>query len=181
MPRLGDEPVASGSASGGLGAGIRTPKRSNSGHSHGKGKKRVSDEGMYEEEGLLSGLRGRNLDEGEDLGSVCVQHQYSLGANQQQFDAAIATPGEASTSKTRDKSRTIPLRPTGQSPVLKRTDDPGRKSPYPPNVVRNQKYSIATFFPLTFYEQFKFFFNFYFLVVALSQFIPALKIGKSCV
>lgn len=52
-----------------------------------------------------------------------------------------------------------------------------RKSPYPPNVVRNQKYSVATFFPLTFYEQFKFFFNFYFLVVALSQFIPALKIG----
>ena len=30
-----------------------------------------------------------------------------------------------------------------------------------------------------FYEQFKFFFNFYFLVVALSQFIPALKIGDS--
>jgi phospholipid-translocating ATPase len=29
-----------------------------------------------------------------------------------------------------------------------------------------------------FYEQFKFFFNFYFLVVALSQFIPALKIGE---
>jgi len=28
-----------------------------------------------------------------------------------------------------------------------------------------------------FYEQFKFFFNLYFLLVALSQFIPALKIG----
>jgi phospholipid-translocating ATPase len=36
-----------------------------------------------------------------------------------------------------------------------------------------------TFLPLVFYEQFKFFFNFYFLVVALSQFIPALKIGTS--
>jgi hypothetical protein len=72
MPRLGDESVASGSASGGSGAGLRAPKRSNSGHSHGKGKKRVSDEGMYEEEGLLSGLRGRNMDEDEDLRSVCV-------------------------------------------------------------------------------------------------------------
>ena len=28
-----------------------------------------------------------------------------------------------------------------------------------------------------FYEQFKFFFNLYFLLVALSQFVPALKIG----
>jgi phospholipid-translocating ATPase len=38
---------------------------------------------------------------------------------------------------------------------------------------------VITFLPLVFYEQFKFFFNFYFLVVALSQFIPALKIGES--
>jgi phospholipid-translocating ATPase len=46
-------------------------------------------------------------------------------------------------------------------------------------VIRNQKYSIISFLPLVFYEQFKFFFNLYFLLVALSQFIPALKIGKS--
>ncbi len=48
---------------------------------------------------------------------------------------------------------------------------------FPPNVLRNQKYSVVTFFPLVFYEQFKFFFNLYFLLVALSQFVPALKIG----
>jgi len=64
MPRLSDEPIASGS--GGLGVGMRGPKRSNSGHSHGKGKKRVSDEGMYEEEGLLSGLRGKGVDLDEE-------------------------------------------------------------------------------------------------------------------
>jgi len=29
------------------------------------------------------------------------------------------------------------------------------------------------------YEQFKFFFNLYFLLVALSQFVPALRIGAS--
>lgn len=45
--------------------------------------------------------------------------------------------------------------------------------------MRNQKYSVFLFLPIVFYEQFKFFFNFYFLVVALSQFIPALKIGES--
>ncbi|OXB37825.1 hypothetical protein LQV05_001540 [Cryptococcus neoformans] len=65
----------------------------------------------------------------------------------------------------KSKGRTIPLQPASS------------KSPYPANVVRNQKYSILSFLPLVFYEQFKFFFNFYFLVVALSQFIPALKIG----
>ena len=48
---------------------------------------------------------------------------------------------------------------------------------FPPNVVRNQKYNVVTFLPLVFYEQFKFFFNLYFLLVALSQFVPALKIG----
>lgn len=52
------------------------------------------------------------------------------------------------------------------------------QSKFPANVVRNQKYNVITFFPLVFYEQFKFFFNLYFLLVALSQFIPALKIGE---
>jgi phospholipid-translocating ATPase len=48
---------------------------------------------------------------------------------------------------------------------------------FPPNIVRNQKYNAFTFLPIVFYEQFKFFFNLYFLLVALSQFVPALKIG----
>lgn len=55
MPRLEDEPVASGS--GGLLGAPRGSGRAN----HGKGKKRVSDEGMDEEEGLLSGLRSKGL------------------------------------------------------------------------------------------------------------------------
>lgn len=52
------------------------------------------------------------------------------------------------------------------------------KSPYPANITRNQKYSTITFIPMVLYEQFKFFFNLYFLLVALSQFVPALKIGE---
>lgn len=50
---------------------------------------------------------------------------------------------------------------------------------FPGNIVRNQKYNAFTFLPIVFYEQFKFFFNLYFLLVALSQFVPALKIGIS--
>ncbi|ORX34913.1 protein transporter [Kockovaella imperatae] len=74
-------------------------------------------------------------------------------------------PMGARLTGTKDKSRTIPLHLTAS------------RATYPANVVRNQKYSVASFLPLVFWEQFKFFFNFYFLVVALSQFIPALKIG----
>ena len=49
---------------------------------------------------------------------------------------------------------------------------------FPPNLLRNQKFNLLTFVPLVLYEQFKFFFNLYFLIVALTQFIPALQVGK---
>uniref|UniRef100_H2Y5E0 Phospholipid-transporting ATPase n=1 Tax=Ciona savignyi TaxID=51511 RepID=H2Y5E0_CIOSA len=41
----------------------------------------------------------------------------------------------------------------------------------------NQKYNIITFVPGVLYNQFKFFLNLYFLIMACSQFIPSLKIG----
>ena len=46
------------------------------------------------------------------------------------------------------------------------------------NIVKNQKYNPITFIPVVLYNQFKFFFNFYYLLIAMSQFIPALKVGK---
>eukprot|EP01097_Dermamoeba_algensis_P011052 TRINITY_DN8417_c0_g1_i2.p1 TRINITY_DN8417_c0_g1~~TRINITY_DN8417_c0_g1_i2.p1 ORF type:complete len:1054 (-),score=266.66 TRINITY_DN8417_c0_g1_i2:518-3571(-) len=48
---------------------------------------------------------------------------------------------------------------------------------FPDNVVRNQKYQLLLFLPIVLYEQFKYFFNLYFLLVALSQFFPPLKVG----
>uniref|UniRef100_A0A914WNS1 P-type ATPase N-terminal domain-containing protein n=1 Tax=Plectus sambesii TaxID=2011161 RepID=A0A914WNS1_9BILA len=62
-------------------------------------------------------------------------------------------------------ARTIRL---GHGPVLGK---------YPPNVVRNQKYNVFTFVPLVLFQQFKFFLNLYFLIMALSQFIPQIQIG----
>ena len=53
----------------------------------------------------------------------------------------------------------------------------GGREGYPPNSVTNQKYNVVTFLPLALYEEFRFFFNLYFLVVALSQLIPVLQIG----
>ncbi|XP_069687692.1 probable phospholipid-transporting ATPase IIB isoform X2 [Periplaneta americana] len=48
---------------------------------------------------------------------------------------------------------------------------------FPANVIRNQKYNIITFLPLVLFQQFKFFLNLYFLVMATSQFIPDIRIG----
>ncbi|CAH2267825.1 jg5762 [Pararge aegeria aegeria] len=48
---------------------------------------------------------------------------------------------------------------------------------FPPNHVCNQKYNIITFLPIVLFEQFRFFLNLYFLVMALSQFIPSIRIG----
>lgn len=48
---------------------------------------------------------------------------------------------------------------------------------YPSNEVSNAKYNAFTFLPTLLYEQFKFFYNLYFLVVALSQAVPVLRIG----
>eukprot|EP00842_Homolaphlyctis_polyrhiza_P000579 jgi/Hompol1/1521/HPOL_003445-RA len=48
---------------------------------------------------------------------------------------------------------------------------------FEPNIVRNQKYNLITFLPIVLYEQFKFFFNLYFLLVAMSQLVKSLQIG----
>lgn len=68
-----------------------------------------------------------------------------------------------------------PPRPSRQARTIPLFQKP--RTRYPPNVVRNQKYNVVTFLPLVLYEQFKFFFNLYFLLVALSQLLPSLKIG----
>lgn len=63
MPRLETDQQEDG-----LGSSSRGIRRGNSGSGHGKGKKRVSDEGVDEQEGLLSGLRGRGAEtEGLDI------------------------------------------------------------------------------------------------------------------
>ena len=50
---------------------------------------------------------------------------------------------------------------------------------FPRNRVLNSKYTLITFIPKVLYEQFRYFFNLYFLLVACSQFFPPLQIGES--
>ena len=42
----------------------------------------------------------------------------------------------------------------------------------------NSCYSVFTFFPLIIYNQFKHFLNLYFLIIALLQLVPALRVGQ---
>ncbi|ELT89087.1 hypothetical protein CAPTEDRAFT_193806 [Capitella teleta] len=65
------------------------------------------------------------------------------------------------------------LRP--RSVLIGRAQPPSQK--FPANVIRNQKYSVFSFIPLVLFEQFRFFLNFYFLVMACSQFIPEIRVG----
>ncbi|KAL9090928.1 MAG: hypothetical protein Q9165_005136 [Trypethelium subeluteriae] len=52
-----------------------------------------------------------------------------------------------------------------------------QSSRFPLNAVSNAKYTSWSFLPVTLYNEFSFFFNLYFLLVALSQIIPPLRIG----
>ncbi|OLL24936.1 putative phospholipid-transporting ATPase NEO1 [Neolecta irregularis DAH-3] len=62
-------------------------------------------------------------------------------------------------------------------PIGRNFDLKTLKKQYPSNAISNAKYNAFTFLPLILFHQFKFFFNLYFLLVAISQFIPPLKIG----
>ncbi len=45
------------------------------------------------------------------------------------------------------------------------------------NIIKNTKYNIMTFVPIVMFNQFKYFFNLFFLLMALTQFYPPLKVG----
>ena len=43
--------------------------------------------------------------------------------------------------------------------------------------MKNTKYNFITFVPLVLYNQFKYFFNMFFLITALTQLIEVLRVG----
>ncbi|CED82734.1 aminophospholipid-transporting p-type atpase [Phaffia rhodozyma] len=120
---------------------------------------RDNDGGDEEEQALLDGV-ARDHGEGDlEMGRTSEERMPG-------DEIDMKTIRSKMKKVSRDASRTISFHASSKF-----------KSSFPANLIRNQKYNIASFLPLVFYEQFKFFFNLYFLLVALSQFIPALKIG----
>ena len=64
-------------------------------------------------------------------------------------------------------------------PVERHIQFNGTVSPpvHVPNLIKNQKYNILTFIPIVLFNQFKFFFNLFFLLTALSQLYPPFQTG----
>ncbi|KAF5335006.1 hypothetical protein D9611_010005 [Ephemerocybe angulata] len=124
-----------------------------------------------------SGLRGRYVDEPEEEAQLLGNAEGFDGADEDSDEPATSPhqvePMARKTSREQYHSILQHLSPSFATELFAER----LQSRYPPNTVRNQKYNVFTFLPVVFYEQFKFFFNLYFLLVALSQFIPALKIG----
>ncbi|KAL2144278.1 hypothetical protein VTI28DRAFT_9266 [Corynascus sepedonium] len=131
--------------------------------------------------------------------------RYSDGSAAGEDDAPLLSEhGRRSLSKRRgssasDRLRRVGLRlpsfmsgtPSNQrnpnEELDKEEDDPSssrlvavgssQSTRFPPNIISNAKYTAWSFLPVTLYNEFSFFFNMYFLLVALSQAIPALRIG----
>ncbi|KAF9414264.1 putative aminophospholipid-translocase [Podila epigama] len=150
-----------------------THARSAAAMSHGyrQSKYRYSDEEDEDEAPLLlhsstsfGGASGTSSS-GGTRGRSKSSSSQNFGPNRQKLSAIMDDLKPAKNSKA-SKSRTIDFHATAKE-----------KKRYPPNVTRNTKYSIFSFLPIVLWEQFKFFLNLYFLLVALSQFVPALKIG----
>ncbi|GJJ69282.1 phospholipid-translocating ATPase [Entomortierella parvispora] len=150
----------------GLGA-VNLGSSSSTSHGYRHSKYRYSDEEDEDEEPLL--LHSSTSFGGSSSGSASTHgngsHQQNKGPSRQRLSAIMDDLKPTKDSKAA-KSRTIDFHAPSKE-----------KKRYPPNVTRNTKYSIFSFLPIVLWEQFKFFLNLYFLLVALSQFVPALKIG----
>lgn len=88
--------------------------------------------------------------------------------------------GQLLSSKKQYNARTVFVNGCPQlsrkNPINGNKKSPAEK--YPSNVICNRKYNLITFLPMVLFNQFKFFLNFYFLIMACSQFIPELMVGQ---
>ena len=110
--------------------------------------------------------------------------------------SALLNPAQGGSSRSSSKSSirqdsTFPPPPPSPFPVTTAKNNtsvdsvriipltPGsiENSRYPLNIISNHRFTPFTFLPLTLYHEFSYFFNLYFLLVAVSQFIPVLRIG----
>ena len=76
--------------------------------------------------------------------------------------------------KARGQAQAEETKPSGTPRTFHIGQPPTR---FPPNAISNAKYTPWSFLPRTLYNEFSFFINMYFLLVALSQLIPPLRIG----
>ncbi|KAK5703149.1 putative aminophospholipid-translocase [Elasticomyces elasticus] len=130
----------------------------------GDGEDGKRDAPEEEGQGLLNGGAVRRGSETEVVGDARTRRKRGLWQfMSRRKPAGIALPD---------------IESEGHDTVATRVIVPSQPSRgYPSNAVSNAKYSPWSFLPRTLWNEFKFFFNLYFLLVALSQVLPALRIG----
>ncbi|KAI9813839.1 MAG: putative aminophospholipid-translocase [Pycnora praestabilis] len=103
------------------------------------------------------------------------------GSSMLKFSSRLRLPGFMSATSSLS---TLPEDPRSEAeeehdPTATRSIFVGQlqSARFPPNAVSNAKYTPWSFLPRTLYNEFSFFFNMYFLLVALSQIIKPLRIG----
>ncbi|KAL1955831.1 hypothetical protein VTO42DRAFT_8070 [Malbranchea cinnamomea] len=153
---------------------------------HGRGEDLSSllhdqdDEGWRTSQGGLSGEDDAPLlshQDGylrlpEDQGGRRSSFKSQLRLPRFRSSSSIRLPADEPQLSSRANKTTVEKTATRQVLVGQQ-----QQTRYPANVVSNAKYTPWSFLPRTLYNEFSFFFNIYFLLVALSQIIPVLRIG----
>ncbi|CAG8959397.1 hypothetical protein HYFRA_00001295 [Hymenoscyphus fraxineus] len=109
-----------------------------------------------------------------------LRNKTSVGSLKERFGSRMRLPsfmshaGPSQTSPNEDEENEEEHDPASSRTVMVGAIQSAR---FPANAVSNAKYTPISFLPRTLYNEFSFFFNMYFLLVALSQAIPALRIG----
>lgn len=171
--------------------GLRGTQR-NRGYGYGElGRRRETDDDDLH--GLLNDEPDQDLEEGSQNrssgGSLNVEDDAPLlspnskGNRRRQRGASLGSrlrlPSFLSSSAPQATADDVQGEEQEHDPASSRTVSVGtsQSARFPPNTVSNAKYTPISFLPRTLYNEFSFFFNMYFLLVALSQVIPALRIG----
>ncbi|KAF2652438.1 phospholipid-translocating P-type ATPase-like protein [Lophiostoma macrostomum CBS 122681] len=146
---------------------------------------------MEDSEGANRNSAGSYGQSGDDdaplLPSHNVRRRHQRAPNTlSRLQSSLRLPSFLSGSGQNTPAIQLGEHPDGESdaeeehdPTSQRTISVGQlqTARFPPNAVSNAKYTPWSFLPRTLYNEFSFFINMYFLLVALSQIIPALRIG----
>ena len=161
------------------------------GRTRGDGRQKHDDNASGSGEDLQGWLSNGN-DHGDSIGSLGFEDDAPLlRSDAKRVSKAYTNKGRRGflSSRLRLSSLSSPQPGLENSPGedpgatlfggTSRNISIGQYSPsrFPPNAVSNAKYTAWSFLPRTLYNEFSFFFNMYFLMVALSQAIPPLRIG----
>ena len=115
------------------------------------------------------GRRGRRRHQRQESTASTLSSKLRLPSFR--MSVQLSTPGQEVVAGTHDDTE---LSNRVSREILVNQPQPKK---YPANTVSNAKYTPWSFLPRTLYNEFSFFLNIYFLLVALSQIIPYLRIG----